>query len=143
MLLNLTMISVIPDDLDNESTLLALCIWREARNQNSMAQLGVKWVIKNRCTLAPREGFKKTISENIFKPYAFSSFNKNDPNVNKYPKPDDAAWLRILDIVRNDSPDPVDGAVFYFSPPIKTPPKAWGNVVFAAKWDNLTFYKLP
>lgn len=143
MLLNLLMSNELSSFLADENRLLGLCIWREARNQSSIAQLGVKWVIKNRCALAPREGFKKTISENILKPYAFSSFNNNDPNVNKYPKPDDAAWLRILDIVRNDSPDPVDGAVFYFSPPIKTPPKAWGNVVFAAKWDSLTFYKLP
>jgi spore germination cell wall hydrolase CwlJ-like protein len=130
-------------DLDNESILLALCIWREARNQSDTAMLGVKWVIKNRCSLAPREGFKPTINGNIFKPYAFSSFNENDPNANKFPKQDDPAWLRILDIVRGDSPDPTDGAVFYFSPPVKTPPKAWGNVVFAAKWDDLNFYKLP
>src|SRR5579872_4813595 len=72
--------------------LLALCIWREARGECPEAKLGVAWTIRNRCAMAPAQGFKHDIAGNILKPWAFSSFMEGDPNAVKYPQETDLSW---------------------------------------------------
>ena len=90
--------------------------------------------------MAPREGFKFTLDENILKPWAFSSFNSDDPNSTKYPTPNEPSWLDCLHATReNGDYDPTDGAVFYFSLPLTAPPKAWGPVKISTVIGGLTF----
>lgn len=125
---------------DSGAMLVALCIWREAQNQSRIAQLGVLWVMKNRCAMAPAQGFKHTINEEILRPFQFSSFNSNDVNSTKYPRAGDPVWPQCLNLANCDDPDPTDGAVFYFSKPLTEPPaKQWGPVKISAVIDGLTF----
>jgi hypothetical protein len=124
------MTPVIPDPpFDQGDNLIALCVWREARGAPYAAKLGVVWTLRNRCAMAPQQGFKPTMAENILKPWAFSSFNPNDPNSHKYPPSlEDPVWLDCLKAVNDPAPDPTGGAVFYFSRPLTEPPAAWGPV---------------
>ncbi len=127
----------------DETLLLALAIWREARNQPHAAKLGVAHVIRNRCAMAPAQGFHSSISANVLKPWAFSSFNQGDPNSAKYPRPDDSSWIDSLAAARSAEPDPTGAAVFYFSPPLSAPPHAWGEVEYTARIGQLSFYRIP
>lgn len=131
-----------PEYLDDPTLLLALCIWREARGEPLAAKLGVAWTVRNRCAVAPREGFRRDIAANVLKPWAFSSFMAGDPNSAKYPEANDFSWLQSLAAAKSAEPDPTGGAVFYYSKPLTAPPKAWGNVQHAADIGGLHFYRL-
>jgi spore germination cell wall hydrolase CwlJ-like protein len=126
----------------NVTRLLALCIWREARGESIEAKHGVASVIRNRCAIAPAEGFSKTIEGNIFKPYAFSSFNPGDPNSTKFPLPNDSSWLDSLHVAQSNEPDTTCGAVWYFSRPLTAPPKQWGKVEHSATIGGFQFYRI-
>lgn len=128
--------------LSDPVQLLALCIWREARGESAAAKLGVAWTIRNRCALAPAQGFKHDVAGNILHPWAFSSFMEGDPNSTKYPAADDQCWLDSLSVARSIDTDPTLGAVFYFSPPLTAPPKAWGAVIHSATIGGLNFYRV-
>lgn len=123
--------------------LFALCIWREARGEPYAAKRGIAWVIRNRCLLAPLEGFHKDISSNILKRWAFSSFNEGDVNSTKYPKATDPSWIDSLKAARDVTADPTKGACFYYSRPLMTPPSAWGKVEHSAAIGGLQFYRIP
>lgn len=133
--------------------LLALCIWREARSEPVIAKLGVAWTIRNRCAMAPAQGFKSDFSGNILKPWAFASFMEGDPNAKKYPSPGGAqadrdAWADSLNVAQSVLSDPTAGAVFYFSAPLTAPPVkrdgscAWGDVVHTVTLGGLQFYRM-
>ena len=126
--------------------LLALCIWREARGESYEAKLGVAWTIKNRCSQAPKEGFKPDIAGNILKPWAFSSFMEGDPNSVKYPAETDPSWQFSMTAAIDPAADPTNKAVFYYSLPLTAPPKAWGEVgkhiEHSATIGGLEFYRL-
>jgi spore germination cell wall hydrolase CwlJ-like protein len=128
----------------SELMLLALCIWREARGESIEAKRGVASVIRNRCALAPAQGFKSTASANILKPWAFSSFMQGDPNAVKYPAEADPSWHDSLAAAGIDgkSPDLSCGAVFYYSKPLTCAPHAWGQVYHSATIGGLEFYRL-
>lgn len=128
--------------MNDPDMMLALCIWRESRNQTWDAKLGVSHVVKNRCKLSPQQGFKIDMIGNILKPFAFSSFNSNDPNSKQWPEPDDPSWVQSLRVARSTEDDPTDGAVFYFSKPLTEPPHAWGKVEHCIDIDELHFYKV-
>ena len=127
--------------LDDPVRLLALCVWRESRSEPPEAKLGVAWTVRNRCAMAPREGFRYSIVDNILKPWAFSSFNANDPNARLYPGPMDRSWKESLAAAESNEPDPTDGSIFYFSPPLTAPPSVWGPVEHAATIGRLRFYR--
>lgn len=128
---------------DSGDTLTALCVWREARGCNLLAKTSVVWVLMNRARMAPAQGFKPTIAENILKPWAFSSFNANDPNSQKYPLETDHSWIESQEAVAAPGVvDPTNDAVFYFSSPLVEAPKGWGNVEVSAVIDGLTFCRL-
>jgi spore germination cell wall hydrolase CwlJ-like protein len=139
--------SSVADADDLKIRLLALCIWREARGEPQEARVAVGKVIVNRCRIAPLNGFCATIPGNILKPFAFSSFNRDDPNASKYPPEfDEPVWSQCL-IAAASAMDPVtsdlsNGAVFYFSPPLTSPPSAWGSVVHTADVGRLHFYRI-
>lgn len=120
--------------------LLALCIWREARGESLNAKLGVAWTIRNRCAMAPAQGFKPDITGNILHPWAFSSFMEGDPNAVRYPNPYDPSWQQSLQAARSAEADVTNGAVFYFSRPLLAPPLAWGLVRHTATIGGLQFW---
>jgi len=124
---------------DTGDMLTALCVWRESRGCTYEAMRGVVWVLKNRCAMAPAQGFAHTMQENILKPWAFSSFNSKDPNSGKYPNDGDESWVHCMEAVSSTEPDNTDGAVFYFSRPMIEAPKVWGDVIVTAQFGGLTF----
>jgi len=125
-------------DLD----LAALCIWREARGEGILGKRGVAHVIKNRTMEGPL-GY--SISHVVLQPYQFSSFNANDPNADKWPTDSDHSWLdcqqTAQEVLHGSDFDITNGARFYFSPPLTSPPHAWGDVEVTLKVGNLTFCK--
>lgn len=69
--------------------MLALCVWREARGESDLGKALVAQVIENR--VQDRRWPDDYVSV-ITQPWQFSAFNANDPNVTKFPVPDDKAW---------------------------------------------------
>ncbi len=128
--------------LSDSRLLAALCVWREARGEVADAKLGVAWVLKNRCKMAPAQGFKPDIAGNVLKPWAFSSFSAGDPNADRYPAVADQVWLDCLAAADSVKADPTGGAVFYYSPPLTEPPHAWGLVQLKAVIGHLHFYAI-
>ncbi len=123
----------------DSNLLTALCVWREARGEKYEGKLGVVWTLRNRCKAAPAQGWKHDMAGNILKPWQFSSFNADDPNSQKYPVDGTPDWLDCLKAAADESPDPTNGATFYFSRPLHEAPKVWGNVVITAVIGGLTF----
>lgn len=125
--------------------LLALAIWREARGESIEAKMAVASVIRNRCAMAPAEGFHSTVSGNILKPWAFSSFNQGDAQCEKYPAITDPSWHDSLEAANisnaGHSADRSNGAVFYHDDSIGVP-SAWGRVEQTASIGRLRFYRL-
>ena len=123
--------------------LLALCIWREARSESIEAKMAVASVIRNRCALAPQQGFGRTTSENILK---FPSFSEGDKNADKYPMLNDPSWHDSLQAAQlattGLSPDRSNGAVFYHDDSTAVPPHVWGYVQECAVVGRLTFYRI-
>lgn len=132
--------------------LIALCIWREAANQNLAAKYGVACVIRNRKDQEPKYG--EDWLGVITRKWQFSSFNEDDPNSKKWPQEQDPAWLKTpdgrawvdsygcaLNVLEDESIDITEGAVLYFSPPIVTPPTEWGVVTHTTALDKLQFYR--
>src|SRR5437879_2493222 len=91
--------------------LLALCIWREARGQDTAVKSGVKHVILNRAVRpsGPYVHCPDVVS-NILAPYQFSSFNRNDPNASLLPNPKNSvdweAWVQCCAVVDMEDVDP-------------------------------------
>lgn len=128
---------------DKSPLLPVLMVWREARGCPIPAKLGVVWTLRNRNAMAPAQGFKPTMDEEILRHSQFSSFNADDPNSTKYPDSlDDPIWQDCQLAVDSDAPDPTGGAVFYFSKPITEPPAAWGDVDVSAVIGGLTFCRI-
>jgi cell wall hydrolase len=131
-----------PYDQLTDEQLVALCIWREARGEMQMGKLAVGCVIRNR--INANSFFGHDWRNVILKPYAFSSFNVNDPNADKWPEDDEADWLDCVQAaqdVMDDHPDVTNGALYYYSKPLTAPPHAWGPVRAAASIGNLTLWK--
>lgn len=103
---------------DYGSMLAALCIWRESRGEGLEAKRGVFHVLNNRVKAS---GFPKDLTSVVLQPWQFSSFNANDPNATKFPRPNDpgawVAWKDSCEVVETPGEDPTGGAVFYESFP--------------------------
>lgn len=115
--------------------LTALVVWREASNQLPVARRGVACVIKNRVT---RPGWwGRTLLDVVSKPAQFTSMvppskageHPWDPNLVRYPAPDDQSWLNCVaiadDVWSNDGGDPTNGATFYYDKSMDKAPPAW------------------
>ena len=97
------------DDLHS----LAVCIWREARNQGLVGMQAVASVIKNRVG-AP--GFPDTLHDVIYQKNGFSSMSRpSDPQYNLEPYGPTAAQAFVIATSTIDGTviDPTEGAHYY------------------------------
>ena len=125
-----------------ERSLLALCLYREARGESRDAKVGVKHVILNRLAdPIPPYGLCDTIPKIILCPRQFSSFNRLDPNSSLMPLGTELAWLECCEVVDADTQDPTGGATHYYSDNIPAP--AWAEPAkFTVQIGAFRFYKL-
>lgn len=139
----------VEDDFKTLPELLALCIWREARGEDQTTRLGVGCSIRNR-VLRP-SWWGSDYASVILKPWQYSSFNSNDPNCKKYPRPQDAtewqAWqecLRVAQQVIDECDDCTHGADSYFDQSLDNNPPIWVRSPRAQRTcqiGRLYFYK--
>lgn len=113
-----------------ELCLLALCAWREARDQGYQGMLAVCWAIKNR---ADNPGWWGKDFESVIEAkWQFSSFNPDDPNAKLLPGNPavDAPWAAALQaaemVYTNAVVDPTDGATHYHAADMNPYP-SWVN----------------
>lgn len=128
-------------DLD-EPHLLALCIYREARGEGFLGKRAVGCVVRNRVNA--QSYFGHSYDAVILRPYQFSSFNQNDPNSTIWPADGEASWVECVaeaNDVLAGCDDVTNGALFYYSPPLTAPPRAWGPVIPTASIGHLSFWK--
>lgn len=104
----------------NELTLLALCVWGEARGESESGRAAVAHVVMNRYRMQ-KAAYGVTVREVILKPFQFSCFNSRLERGRKFMR--DArkctaweacvfvAWEAYLGITN----DPTDGATHYHS----------------------------
>ena len=137
-----------PLDQQTPLVLLTSIIVAEAANQIDLAKFGVACVIRNRWQR--RIGFGSTWTAVLLQRNAFSVTIPGSSGYAKLLQPlayeTPATWQKCYAIAASvyygvDLPDPTNGAHFYFSPPITRPPQDWGQVTFAAKIDQLSFYR--
>jgi Cell Wall Hydrolase len=118
-------------EMNYESWLACLCLWREARGESLPAKTGVWHVIQNRMADQQRR-WPRTVAGVILQHAQFSSFLQSDPNCVRFPIPPiptaspSADWLAFLDcqtVVESPlNADPTDGANFYESEPTAPDP---------------------
>lgn len=130
----------------SDVSLMALCIWREARGESPDGQLGVGHVIQNRAKKGGWWGHD--IHSVVLKPWQFSSFNAGDPNSTRWPDDESGSWTNCLSaataVIVGKVADITNGATHYFDVSIPWP-KAWGQ---ESEYENtlnigrLRFYKL-
>lgn len=109
--------------------LLELAAWREARGESFEGKRAVVWSIQNR--VHQPKWWGKDWRGVILKPWQYSSFNVNDPNVGKWPAEDDPSFIDCCKAAEpiysgQDTQDPTDGATHYYDTSINFP-KAWGS----------------
>ena len=130
----------------SDVALLALVIWREARGESPDGQLAVGCSIRNRVNQPGWWGHD--YHSVILKPWQYSSFNRNDPNSEKWPVDGSQSETSCLSaasaVIVGNTPDLTDGATHYYDSSIGFP-KAWGK---EEDWQNtlnighLHFWKL-
>lgn len=117
----------------NDTELLALCVWREARGEHSQAaKLAVAASIMNR--VHGPKWWGNSIRTVILKPWQYSSFNHNDPNAGKWPVAGHEHWeecLRIAtDLLAGLLKDNTMGAVSYFDRTLDDCPPRWAAKMY-------------
>jgi spore germination cell wall hydrolase CwlJ-like protein len=116
----------------------ALTVWREARGEPIDGKRAIWAVIKNRV----KAGWGATVLQVVTARYQFSCFNRDDPNVTKYPDPKDPAWLECLEAVTTNGPDITSGAKWYFNPAIAHP--TWADrMIRTLSIGNHDFFREP
>lgn len=126
----------------SDTTLLGLCVWREARGEGELGQRGVAWCISNRVSIGGWWG--SSVHGVILHPWQFSSFNEGDPNVDKWPADTDPSWIECQNIAVNcltrADTDPTGGATSYYD--ISIPPPYWAcSMQPALETGRLRFFR--
>lgn len=133
-------------DIKNPKDVLARTLWGEARNQTDGGIKAVACVILNRAKDPGWWG--KDILSVCLKPYQFSCWNANDPNLPKMKAvtAEDKGFAKCLQIahlaVGGALIDITYGATHYYARHMKKPPKwAIGEKPTATIGDHI-FYKI-
>lgn len=129
--------------LMGQLAMLALVVWREARNESDRTKLAVAYTAMHRVE-RPR-GWGQGVLGVLFHPWAFSSVtDPRDVQLTRWPS-EGPVWDSCLRAAAAAmfklEADPVPGAVFYHSMTDKEPPRAWGPVEFITKLDAIWFFK--
>jgi cell wall hydrolase len=124
--------------------IIALCEWKEGSDQPAEARNGIGWVVYNRVKMQTWWG--RTPLNVVVQPWQFSSFTApSDPNLTRWPRSGDVAWQECLasakGIYDGAIPDPTDGAVYYYSKPLTSPPHGWGPVTETKTIGEIHFCK--
>lgn len=126
--------------------LMALCIWREARNQSREGKEAVGWVIRNRA--AHPGWWGHSIVSVILKPKQFSCFNKDDIQSTKWPDEGDGSWKDCVDaadaVMVGVATDPTGGADHYYATWMddRSVPPAWAaDYTFLKTIGDHKFYR--
>lgn len=112
-----------------ELTLLALCAWREARDQGAEGMLAVCWSVRNRVLKPGKTWWGDDWEEVVLAKAQYSSFNPGDPNATLLPgdPTKDPSWAAALDAAERAyyglGVDPSLGATHYYATSIPAP--AW------------------
>src|SRR5262245_1601734 len=112
-----------------EVDLLALCIWREGRNQTFLGMNAIAWSIRNRVKAVGKNWWGDDWEEVILKPWQYSSFNANDPNAVKLPgdPSKDTTWFMARVCAEKAywglGEDPTGGSTHYYNPAVVAKPK--------------------
>ena len=129
-----------------EHYILALTIWREARNQIAAAQHGVAFTVLNR---KARPGWwGTTVDEICCKKWQYSSLtDPKDPQLTKWPLVSDSswriAWIAAGEVLDGVVSNPVPGADSYYDDSIKDNPPAWAKTAqFVGKIGALNFFNV-
>src|SRR5438132_13078177 len=129
-----------------ELILLSLTIWREARGESTEAKTGMAWVIRNRVM---NPGWWGTSWETVItKRWQFTSMTgDSDPNLNKWPSPQDTSWTACLaiadDVYNGRGIDPTAGSSHYFDRSLDLHPPAWatdGSLTHVTDLGAFRFY---
>lgn len=133
------------ENYDDES-LLALCVWREARGEIFDAKFAVACSIRNRVN-HPR-WWGRDYRSVILDPWQYSSFNSGDPNATKFPGQTDAAYTECLEAAQNvlkGIADTTEGAVSYYDKSLDHNPPKWSlspQFAYTVDLGALHFYTL-
>lgn len=105
-------------------TMVALCLWREARGQGQTGMRAVACVLRNRV-----QRHKTSYYTEVVRPWQFSSMTAaGDPQLVKYPDASDVWWTTAFliagDIIDQGAPDITNGATLYYDDSIGFP-KSW------------------
>jgi spore germination cell wall hydrolase CwlJ-like protein len=113
-----------------ELDLLAICVWREARDQGFLGMCAVAWSIRNRVKKPGKTWWGDDWEEVILKPWQFTSMRKGDPNASLLPgdPKSDPSWANARIAAERAylgmGVDVSQGATHYYNPKVvKVPPK--------------------
>jgi spore germination cell wall hydrolase CwlJ-like protein len=132
-----------------QATLLALTMWGEARGHGKEGMRAVGHVVVNRLNSSRK--FGDSIQDVVWKRKAFSCWNPSDPNrqamreIEKLPEgsPDYRRWQEAkklaTKILRGESSDPTNGAIFYHAERVSP---TWARGISpVAKFADHIFYR--
>jgi spore germination cell wall hydrolase CwlJ-like protein len=129
-----------------EHALMALMIWREARNQVEGAQHGVGFTVLNR--VARPGWWGSTIIDVLRKAWQYSSLtDPKDKQLTRWPSDTDpsfiAAWRAAGEVLGGLVTNPVPGADSYYDDSLKDNPPAWAKTAkFVGKIGALNFFNV-
>lgn len=127
-------------------SVIAMCLWREARNQKEEAIIAVACCIRNRVEKPSWWG--RDYLDVVSKKWQFSSItDPKDPQLILYPKKNDKEFTLCLQIADNllqgQYTHPAPGADSYYDESIQPPKWAVGNTTrFRGKIGAFYFYDL-
>jgi spore germination cell wall hydrolase CwlJ-like protein len=116
---------------DHDIDIMGRTIYGEARGEPGVGQVAVAWVIRNRAERAeyagPNHGMPGAIATVCLKPWQFSCWNRNDPNLPKLVQlpraPQEPPQFEIARrVCGNVIPDPTNGADLYYVSEMEDPP---------------------
>lgn len=96
---------------------LARTIWGEARSESQHGKRAVAWTVLNR--VAARSWYGKTVASVCMKPWQYSAWNANDPNLPKMKAVTldtpsfRNAMCAALSVMQGHTPDPTEGSRHY------------------------------
>src|SRR5574337_272162 len=129
-------------NLDASAFMLALTAWREASGEPALTRIAVMYSVLNRVQRPSWWG--KSVLEVVAKKWQYSSLTApRDPNLIRWPLPEDSVWWPTFgiayDIMDGLVVNPVLGADSYHDTSIPIPPWAAGSR-FVDQIGRLRFY---